>query len=553
MPEERSDPSTDSNWVSSLLANSVPGQSSLGLPPVSSLGSVSSLAAAQNGWQSPLDQASDEARAAAEAAAGDAFSRRLEYAKAWERYRQAVELDPSKADYHFRLGVAAVRAGRPELVEHNLLEALRLSPNFADAHDALGWWCMESRQLDRALKHSEVAHALDPKNINYVTTRAAVLGADGQTAAAWGLVKPLLDAGARHPRLAILYARLAPRLGHERQALVEVEWALQIDVARRMESCLRFEAASLLDRMGRYDEAFEHARRANELVRRDVDLADFAGGTDRKIAYFTRQRLLSLPKSMLDSRRIVFIVGMPRSGTTLVEQVLASHPQVFGGGESPTLQHIYEELGNPSWAQGTGYPDCLDFLSPLEADRLAKRYLSAVESAGACPEPACGAGSAVYITDKTPWNGMHLGLIQLLMPNCHVIHCTRSPLDTCLSCYFTEFARGNEFAYDLEHLGAVFGHYQRLMAHWKQVLTIPIHEVRYEDLVLDLEGQSRRIADFLHLPWDERCLKFYENPRRVFTASREQVRQPVYLSSIGRWKNYQKHLGKLIDALGPRA
>ncbi len=144
---------------------------------------------------------------------------------------------------------------------------------------------------------------------------------------------------------------------------------------------------------------------------------------------------------------------------------------------------------------------------------------------------------------------MHLGLIQLLFPDCHVIHCTRSPLDTCLSCYFTDFADGNEFACDLEHLGLMFRQYQRLMAHWKQVVTIPIHEVRYEDLVLDLEGQSRRMIDFLALPWDDRCLKFYENPRRVYTASKEQVRQPIYLSSIGRWKNYQKHIANLIEAL----
>jgi hypothetical protein len=175
------------------------------------------------------------------------------------------------------------------------------------------------------------------------------------------------------------------------------------------------------------------------------------------------------------------------------------------------------------------------------ANRLARRYLSAVES------PA--AGNAVYVTDKTPLNCLHLGLVQLLVPDCRVIHCTRSPLDTCLSCYFTDFTSGHEYSHDLGVLGAVFRQYHRLMANWKQVLTIPIHEVRYEDLVLDLESQSRRITDFLNLPWDDRCLKFYENPRRVRSASQEQVRRPIYLSSIGRWKNYQKHVAKLIEAL----
>jgi len=547
MADHPIDSFTDTDWVASLLDASV--QSSFGLPPMSSLGSVSSISDGQFGWQSSAGQARDQTRAASEVAAGDAHSRRLEYAKAWQRYLQAVALNPSKADYHFRLGVTASRLGRSELVEQPLLEALRLAPDLADAHDALAQWCMESRQLERALKHSEDAHLLDPRNIDYVITRAAVLAADGQTAAAWGLIEPLLNGGVHHPRLSILYARLAPRFGREQQALVEVEWALQAGVGRAVESRLRFDAASLLDRMGRYDEAFAHASRANEFVARGFDVAALVEETDRKIAYFTRQRLCCLPKSTLDSRRIVFIVGMPRSGTTLVEQIVASHPQVFGGGESLTLLHIYQELCNPTWGEGAGFPDCLDSLSLSAADRLAKRYWSAVESA-ARSEPVQGACSAAYVTDKTPWNSLQLGLAQLLMPDCHVIHCTRSPLDTCLSCYFTDFAGGNEFAYNLEHVGAMFRQYQRLMAHWKQVLTIPIHEVRYEDLVLDLEGQSRRIADFLHLPWDERYLKFYENPRRVYTASKEQVRQPVYLSSIGRWKNYQKHLAKLIDALG---
>jgi len=258
-------------------------------------------------------------------------------------------------------------------------------------------------------------------------------------------------------------------------------------------------------------------------------------------AYFTSTRLRCLAKSTLDSRRIVLIVGMPRSGTTLVEQILASHPRVFGGGESPAMFDVFKDLCESTWENGAPFPECLDALSISAANRLAQRYLSTVESSHAA--------NADYITDKAPLNCLQLGLVQLLLPNCRVIHCTRNPLDTCLSCFFTDFASGNAFTYDLGHLGQMFRHYQRVMLHWKQVLTIPIHEVRYEDLVLDLEAQSRRMVDFLQLPWDERCLKFHENPRPVRTASQEHVRQPVYWSSIDRWKNYQKHIGRLIDAL----
>ncbi len=320
--------------------------------------------------------------ASAEAAAGDAFSRRLEYASAWERYRQAVALNPSKADYYFRLGVTAMRANRPDLAEQNLLEALRLSSSYADAHDALGQCFMESRQIDRALAHSEAAYLLDPKNIDYVITRGAVLAADGQTPAAWELIRPLLDAGAHHPRLAVLYSRLAPRLGREQPALGEVERALRAGVTRLLESRLRFNAASLLDRIGRYDEAFAHARRANQLVPKAFDAAALLAQTNRKIAYFTRERLRCLPRSTVEARRMVFIVGMPRSGTSLVEQILASHPKIFGGGESLALSQVYEGLGNPEWADGVGFPECLGSLSVSMAGRLTTRYLSAMELPG---------------------------------------------------------------------------------------------------------------------------------------------------------------------------
>ncbi len=539
MAEESTGPFIHSNGVVSQ-SPAVPTQSAFGLPPMSALGSVSSMPAAQYLWQPPLDSVPNPGRAAAEAAAGDEYFRRQEFVRALERYWRAVDLDPSNGAYFLSVGTAAALAGQPDIAERNMLEAVRLSPSSGDAHEALAQLYLESRQLDRALKHSEAALFLDPRDIDYVVTRGEVLTADGQTTAAWELIAPLLDAGARHPRLALLYAKLAPQAGRDRQALTEVEWALQSGVHVTLEPRFHFAAASLLDRLGRFDEAFEHARRANELTVKPCDPSAVVQA-DSKIAYFTPQRVRCLPKSMLDSRRIVLIVGMPRSGTTLVEQILASHPQVFAGGESPALHDLYLNLCDTTWSDGAAFPSCLDSLSLSTAGRLAQRYLAAVES----PD----AGNALYITDKTPLNCLHLGLAQLLLPDCHVIHCTRSPLDTCLSCYFTDFTSGHEYARDLETLGAMFRGYQRLMAHWKQALTIPIHEVRYEDLVLAPEAQSRGITDFLNLPWDPQCLKFYENPRSVRSASQEQVRKPIYLSSIGRWKNYQKHITKLIEAL----
>jgi hypothetical protein len=158
---------------------------------------------------------------------------------------------------------------------------------------------------------------------------------------------------------------------------------------------------------------------------------------------------------------------------------------------------------------------------------------------------------AAYVTDKMPHNFMYLGLVALLFPDCHVIHCTRDPLDMCLSCYTTHFAAGHEFSHDLRHLGLFYRDYERLMAHWEMVVNFPMVEMRYEAVVADLEGQARRLLGFLDLPWDERCLGFHRTHRAVATASTAQVRRPIYASSVGRWRKYEKHLGELIEALGP--
>jgi hypothetical protein len=149
-----------------------------------------------------------------------------------------------------------------------------------------------------------------------------------------------------------------------------------------------------------------------------------------------------------------------------------------------------------------------------------------------------------------PLNVLGLELVELLLPGSRVIHCVRDAIDTCLSCYLTGFSVANEFSFDLAHLGHYYRDYRRLVTHWKKVLSVPVLDVRYEDVVFDTEEQVRRMLEFLDLPWDERCLRFYENPRRVTTASEDQVRRPVYATSVGRWKNYERHLPQLLAALG---
>lgn len=229
----------------------------------------------------------------------------------------------------------------------------------------------------------------------------------------------------------------------------------------------------------------------------------------------------------------VFVLGMPRSGTTLVEQILASHAGVQGAGELSTLNRLVEALGP--------YPETVGKLTPTDLQTLGHRYVERVRPLAAGKR---------RVVDKMPSNFLFAGLIALALPQARIIHVRRDPVDTCLSCYTKLFTREQLFSYDLTELGRFYRDYDRLMAHWRAVLPADrFLEVRYEDLVADLEGQSRRMVSFIGLDWDPACLGFHQTRRIVRTASVNQVRQPVFNSSIGRWKSYAPYLGPLLTAL----
>ena len=228
----------------------------------------------------------------------------------------------------------------------------------------------------------------------------------------------------------------------------------------------------------------------------------------------------------------IFIVGMPRSGTTLIEQILASHPDVHGGGELTQLGAL---LG------GAEYPGLASRLTGERLAQLGRAYSEQI---------AALAPGRRRVTDKTPANFLHAGLIHLMAPNARIIHCVRDPRDTCLSCYTTLFASGQRFAYDLAELGTYYRGYAALMDHWRARLPPDrFTEVRYEDVVADLEGEARRLVAFCGLEWDDACLDFHTTRRQVRTASANQVRQPLYRRSVGRWERYADHLGPLTAAL----
>ena len=307
---------------------------------------------------------------------------------------------------------------------------------------------------------------------------------------------------------------------------------------------LHYALGKAFDDVGEYASAFAHYAAGGRLHRREQPLDE--AGSIKLIEALTSTLNRKTPSIVAEvgypSDKPVFVLGMPRSGTSLVEQVLASHREVYGAGEqkllSRTLQGIVIGKARFDLSETGFWP--LNEQVPM-AER-GRRYVEALERVA---DPG-----AIRIVDKMPANAMFVGFIPLILPNARIIHTRRHPVETCLSCYRLMFADGQEWSYDLRELGRHYRRYNAVMQHWREQFPGLMLEVRYEDVVSDFEGQARRITEYLGLAWDDACLKFHETERPVRTASASQVRKPIYATSTNRWRKYEKYLGPLLEELG---
>jgi len=296
--------------------------------------------------------------------------------------------------------------------------------------------------------------------------------------------------------------------------------------------------------IGEYDEAFRYYKAANDIRNNRIDYnrEDTTTRVDRIIATFTSDFILEMQRGGSASELPVFVLGTTRSGTTLTEQIISSHPLAFGAGELTYLGGQFEVYTRGRIEGSRNIPDAIQQLRPADISELAGQYLSALRKI--CPDE-----NILRITDKMPGNFNHVGYIAMLFPNARIIHTRRNPLDACLSIYFQAFANEHRYAFNLENLGYWYLDYLRLMEHWNSVLGEKMLNIRYEDMVNDFEKSAGILIGFCGLEWDDRCLQFHEKKRDVKTASHWQVRQPIYRSSLERWKRYDKHIGVLKEIL----
>ncbi len=386
----------------------------------------------------------------------------------------------------------------------------------------------------RALDAFDVAEAASPAPARVLTGKAVLLSELGRKAEALATLDRALI---RRPDLAEAWysranlTRYAPGDSDlaAMEALVDRPGATFHDRVH-----LNFALGKAYLAQGDGARAFARLGLGNALKRESLgyDPGADAGLIDKIAATFSAEALASLGGMGDASALPIFVIGMPRSGTTLVEQILASHPLVHGAGEPPYMAEIAEASGFP---MGPGRLEAADFAA------LGGRYLDLI---------GADAAEVRHVVDKLPSNFLYAGLIALILPRARMIHCRRDPLDTCLSCYSLLFTRGHEYAYDLDELGRFYGLYRRLMTHWRKVLPASVMlDFDYEALIAEPEAQIRRLLAFCGLPWDEACLRFHETPRRVSSSSLTQVRSPLYSSSVGRAQDFRAWLGPLETAL----
>ncbi len=460
--------------------------------------------------------------------------------KAIHHLQKGLDEEMTHQAGRYNLAVALHQIGHLSEAVHNYRQVVANGDTNPDTLSNMASALQAMGDLESAAAGFETALEMNPDHGPSLAGLAGLFELSGQYDRGIDLLTPYLRRGNAMPMIHVAYARLLRCMSRGKEALVHLaDLAKKDGLAEHQRMAIHFTLGDLLDDIGEHEKAFAHYECANRLRPVEYTPEGRKREVDRLIEIFSEENLDRMPDSGRDTEQPVFIVGMPRSGTSLVEQILATHPDVTGAGELQDIGLMAIDMGRNK--EKILYPDCVLRMDARELKGWSKLYL---EKLGKISR------RAMRITDKMWQNFEHLGLIQLLFPRARVIHCRRSPMDTGLSCYFQSFGTaGPPFSYDLQHIGAYYNEYRRLMDHWQEISSLSILDVDYEELVDDVEGQSRRMIEFLGLGWDPECLRFYDNPRLVRTASHAQVRKPIYTSSIGRAINYRDHLGAMVEEM----
>lgn len=424
-----------------------------------------------------------------------------------------------------------------------LRHAIRLEPRLPQPRTLLGNMLSKAGRYDEAIEAFESALQMHPDHSGGLAGMGHLLRTIGRTDEAVAAYRECIE---KYPAFGEAYWSLANlktfRFTDEELATMEQH----VNSERLLEEtrvCFNFALGKAYEDRGDYDRAFAYIQRGNSMRRLNehYDPVQTEVIHDRIIDTFSADFLEQQEDNGDPDPAPIFIVGLPRSGSTLIEQILASHSMVEGTHELADLPRIIRAI-NKEYPSGAHYPEAFRHFDSIKLRSLGRQYLESTRR---------HRSGAPRFTDKMPNNFPSVGMIHLLLPNAKIINARRHPLDSCMGSYKQLFFKGQAFSYDLVELGEYYLEYQRLMDHWHTILPGRVLDVQYEDMVKDQSNQTRRLLEYCELPWEKNCLRFYENKRAVNTASSEQVRQPIYSRSLNSWRRFEPHLESLIEVLEP--
>jgi tetratricopeptide (TPR) repeat protein len=501
--------------------------------------------------------------------------------QAIEQFVQVVRINPNHVAARIQLGLLYQQEDRWREAMEQFNHVCNMNPGMAEAFEQLGYCLLKILRFKDAEEVFRHVLKISPASLRgYQGLAQALMGINkAAEAAEWirkalltypdvymlqiGLGRALVEMGSQQEAIEVFENIIKSKPEHadayNELALVKKFRPEDEPLILQMEKLFEgqqmkhdnlvttnFSLGKVCDDIGQYDRAFNFYDTGNRILLdregEGFDIDEFHQNVTDVLASFGADFFSKHAAIGHDSEDPVFVVGMPRSGTTLTEQILSSHPQVTGAGEvnfwSSALVMLPIEL-----ATDRPYPDCVDLINHKVAVEIGDKYLATLQQ-------LVDKGSALRIVDKMPQNYFFLGLIAVVFPKARIIHIQRDAMDTCLSIYFQNFQEGHPYSYDLTNIGRYYNEYLRIMQHWREVLPIKMLEINYEDLVSDQEQVTRQLIEYIGLEWDDRCLQPEKSQKVVRTASLWQARQPVYKTSVARWKRYEKHLGPLTQALG---
>ena len=501
-----------------------------------------------------------------------------------DSFYEAIRLNPNFYEALNNLAAILIELNRPIDANKIINRAIKINPHSIQLLCNIAGYCMLDNNIDKASEYINKAYDLDPEFVDALKLKgkihyrnaeyddalffyrkayainnndditcliAQILERRGEFDEANKLITPFIETGKPDVATLLTYSAVSRKFKNEWKAIEAIETKIiNSELDKTSLTSLHSELGKQYDLLGKYNKAFDNYKKANQVEREQskqvaaLNEIRHKGNTskediDKWFSEYPKELWESLPSSNNESIKPIFVIGMFRSGTTLCEQILSSHPDVHGAGELPDINQFSYAINSSKLHDKS--PASMININPDKLIAATNNYLATLNSHST---------TAKHVVDKMPSNFMHVGLISKLFPNAHIVHMIRDPRDACLSMYFQRFGLQMKFSTDLVELADYHLAYQRYMQYWHEVLDIQIHNVIYEELMESQEAITSKMLEFCGLEWSDKCMNFHQSKRDINTPSYDQVRKPLYKKSVARWKNYEKHLQPLIDKLG---